>query len=225
MTDLLSTSKYLTFSFEQYLGALSLQYHPDSISVNESARHNTQPTTQGAVTYIAPMGSQQRTMNVTTYCSWLVTKDDTDTANALMTMGLVGVAVGTLSLGGDKVLQVISALKNTISMAKGVYSSISGIISPKLPLGNAGLRGSNEQIANILSTLTYAEQQGVPCTIMYDIDNWTFNGLLPRYVINSLNVSVNRIFEGDGSIMEFTIQIGLIGVGQTVIDISRGFEV
>ena len=206
-------SNILTFDFDgEYSNSggevVPMQYHPSAISMRESSLVSNTPGIDGTITFIPPSNTTEHTISISGYFTALIADDDKfvnqDNSAA------VGISIGASIAALAPV--AVSAGLSSVSLAKGVYDTVSGRISSRVINPNVAAPLADHIVK--LKVLNTAMDKSIPCRITWDLENG-INGDR-SYIIKSMSVSATSINELSGRTMILSVNLSLIKSGITV---------
>jgi hypothetical protein len=213
MANLPIINPMLTMRFDDG-EVVTLQYHPKVLDMEQKSFAHNVPGLSNTITFIPEARTSDSSISVSSYLTALLPSKD---STGLKT-SLTGVAVSTVLTGlsaSKTLMDFVESTFGTISLTKGVYDSISGLIHPvKLNPNPSGL--ARDQFEKI-KQLTLAMENGIPCKINWDVVNDIDSNR--KYLITQIALSTESIRESDGDSLILKLDLTMIkyGVGVRVI--------
>jgi len=201
--------KKLSLEFDTEI--IELDYIPERLSFTDSMATNTVPTINGSTTFIPPPETIRTDYNIVARV-YQAQKTETGLIETL-----AGVAGGAALAVGAQLLneKQYKTARNVIILARGVYDVGSDIIQAasdkfQLSLPPAGL--------DKLNKLRQFQQEGVPCIITWDLDDYDLRGSddtfgQDKYLITRMDVSAIKIQEETLETIAYEVNISLINQG------------
>ena len=214
----LTQPKTINLEFEKS-GIVQLQYLPSELTINETDKHNSQATLDGKVAFVAPRNSHERRLRVGAYFTAFISQKEADNIAGLRVAQGSAVALGAVNtFGSEEVFKVLSTIKQTLSLAKGVYDLGSGLIGPASPVNSA--IGDLKNSAMKVQLLTRAKRNGEVFVITYDLDQDPYGQGKVGYILNNFNLTARRLSDTNAQTLEFAITLDAFEAGD-VINIQR----
>jgi hypothetical protein len=208
----------LSFTSESGLGDITMQYHPSVLNMRDRTAARNFAGLNNIITYVPPKNTSDSAINISAYFTSLIhRKDDQGSLSSAQSDIVTGflateAAIIAGAAGGRNALDFLDAAASSISLAKGVYNIATSVISrdvispvPKF----SSLRDHIKKIAD----LHEAMDKSVPCWVVWDV---VLAVREEQYIINAMNVDVERIREENGDSMILKVDLSLIRLGAKV---------
>jgi hypothetical protein len=202
--------KYLTLTFDD-MSVITLQYHPETLSLSESSNSVTIPGLSGIHTQTADPRSVITNINVST------TLTIQDAPGALSKVGKLKFIKAFGSTLGSQLVSYISDGKELMASNRQIANYAKGEVDLKTGLirtfkQKAARLTFDEKKIGILTGLRDALRNTSPCSVNFDLQLDTTEGV-HKFFIKSLSVDVRSIQEDTGRTLAAIINIQLIEHG------------